>query len=189
MTKPSTTTQETRELEPEYIGSDEVWPLPWLLSPDQLELRDANGYTVIKAWNGHANILYAHKAVNSHAALTDEVTRLREETLKGICVYCGYVEQYESLDQKNSEQGNQMRIAHIRQCAARPELKLIAEVTRLREALDEIRQYRNTCMICMDSPDDTELEVEYRKGARAVLSSVAVIARAALQPKAEGEEK
>ena len=63
--------QKTGEYPP-YAGSDEVWPLPWQLSPDQLELRDANGFTVLKAWNGHANILYAHKAVNSHAELERE---------------------------------------------------------------------------------------------------------------------
>lgn len=73
------TTEEKREVDPNYnyIGSDEVWPLPWQLSPDQLELRDANGYTVIKAWNGHANILYAYKAVNAHAALEAENKALK----------------------------------------------------------------------------------------------------------------
>jgi hypothetical protein len=62
---------------PSYAGSGEVWPLPWQLSPDQLELRDANGFTVLKAWNGHANILYAHKAVNAFAELERERDALR----------------------------------------------------------------------------------------------------------------
>jgi hypothetical protein len=65
------------------------------------------------------------------------------------------------------------------------------QVIRLREALEVIRDYRSTCMICVDDPEDTELDAEYRKGARAVLDNVAVMARAALQPKAEtdGEQE
>lgn len=57
-----------------------------------------------------------------------------EDDLKGICVYCGYVEQYESMEQKSSEEGNRMRIEHIKQCDQRPELKLIAELERLIDA-------------------------------------------------------
>jgi hypothetical protein len=61
------------------------------------------------------------------------------------------------------------------------------QVIRLREALRVIRDYRNTCMICVGDPKDTELDATYRDGARAVLDNVAVMARAALQPKAETE--
>jgi hypothetical protein len=85
--------------------------------------------------------------INERDALLSEVAALRAEALKGICVYCGYIEQYESLEQKASEEGNAMRVAHIRQCQARPEAKLIAlseqlidEVSRLREALGSILQ-------------------------------------------------
>jgi hypothetical protein len=85
--------------------------------------------------------------VNERDALLSEVAQLRAEALKGICVYCGYIEQYESLEQKASEAGNAMRVGHIRQCQARPEAKLIAlseqlidEVSRLREALGSILQ-------------------------------------------------
>jgi hypothetical protein len=84
-------------------------------------------------------------AVNERDALLSEVAQLRAEALKGICVYCGYIEQYESLEQKASEAGNAMRVAHIRQCEARPEAKLIAlseqlidEVTRLKDLLQPI---------------------------------------------------
>jgi hypothetical protein len=76
--------------------------------------------------------------------LLSEVAQLRTEALKGICVYCGYIERYESLEQKASEEGNAMRVAHIQQCPARPEAKLIAfsqqlidEVAQLRGALNE----------------------------------------------------
>jgi hypothetical protein len=84
-------------------------------------------------------------AVNERDALLSEVAKLRAETLKGICVYCGYIEQYESLEQKASEEGNAMRVAHIRQCEARPEAKLIAYAeelqTVLRAAKDALRSY------------------------------------------------
>jgi hypothetical protein len=71
--------------------------------------------------------------------LLSEVATLRAEALKGICVYCGYIEQYESLEQKASEEGNAMRVAHIRQCEARPEAKLIAFSQQL---IDEVAQLR-----------------------------------------------
>jgi hypothetical protein len=84
-------------------------------------------------------------AVNERDQLLAEVAELRAEALKGICVYCGYIEQYESLEQKASEEGNAMRVAHIRQCEARPELKLIAYAeelqTVLRAAKDALRSY------------------------------------------------
>jgi hypothetical protein len=80
--------------------------------------------------------------------LESEVATLRAEAVKGICVYCGYIEQYKSLEQKAGEEGNAMRVAHIRQCEARPELKLIAfseqlidEVARLREALELLQGF------------------------------------------------
>jgi hypothetical protein len=78
-------------------------------------------------------------AVNERDALLSEVATLRAEALKGICVYCGYIEQYESLEQKASEVGNAMRVAHIRQCEARPEAKLIAFSQQL---IDEVAQLR-----------------------------------------------
>src|SRR5689334_13152824 len=49
--------------------------------------------------------------VNERAQLLAEVAELHAEALKGICVYCGYIEQYESLEQKASEEGNAMRAA------------------------------------------------------------------------------
>jgi|SRR6476659_8090076 len=70
--------------------------------------------------------------------LLAEVAELRAEALKGICVYCGYIEQYESLEQKASEEGNAMRVAHIRQCEARPELKLIAFSEQLIDRVDQL---------------------------------------------------
>jgi hypothetical protein len=100
----------------------------------------------------------AHKAAGNLAFLlsvircgeplhSDEEAHVREiidqleledsEALKGICVYCGAVEQYESLEQKAGDEGNRMRIAHIRQCAARPELKLIACVEETIAALKQ----------------------------------------------------
>jgi hypothetical protein len=82
---------------------------------------------------------------NERDALLSEVAQLRAEALKGICVYCGYIEHYESLEQKAGEEGNAMRVVHIRQCEARPEAKLIAfseqlidDADRLRKALQEI---------------------------------------------------
>jgi hypothetical protein len=103
--------------------------------------------------------------VSERNALLSEVATLRTEALKGICVYCGYVEQYESLEQKAGEEGNAMRVGHIRQCEARPEVKLIAfseqlidEVARLREALEGLRQ-RHGCFCELPpnvgSPDHT----------------------------------
>lgn len=82
----------------------------------------------------------------------DKVRELAAEMLKGVCVYCGEVENYESLEQKAGEVGNQMRIAHIRQCEARPELKLIAEVERLQSLLSELREIRecDKCDLCED---------------------------------------
>lgn len=66
--------------------------------------------------------------------------QLRAETLKGICVYCGHVEQYESLEHKASEVGNALRGAHIRNCEARPELKLI---TFSEQLIDEVGRLRD----------------------------------------------
>lgn len=70
---------------------------------------------------------------------------------------------------------------------------LVEQRDRLMAALREIQQYRNTSMICLDSDDDTELETEYRKGARAAADNVAVLATRALasipqpnEPQAKG---
>lgn len=52
--------------------------------------------------------------------------------------------------------------------------------TRLTEALREIQEYRETCMICANGKNDSELDVEYRKGARAVLDNVSKMAALAL---------
>lgn len=59
------------------------------------------------------------------------------------------------------------------------------EASRLIAALKEIGEYRNTSMICIDGDNDTELEAEYRKGARAAADNIAVLVKRALaaQPK------
>lgn len=105
-------------------------------------------------------------------ALLSEVAQLRVEALKGICVYCGYIEQYESLEQKASDEGNAMRVAHIRQCEARPETKLIAfserligQVAQLREALDNVLQcFRNGAMPDRSITDAAESALGKGKG-------------------------
>lgn len=80
---------------------------------------------------------------DEEANVREVIRRLKvegQEFLKGICVYCAEVMRYDSLEQKNGDEGNQMRIRHIKQCAARPELKLIAKVGELiaqRDALYE----------------------------------------------------
>jgi hypothetical protein len=76
----------------------------------------------------------AKEAVKAHAADAEQLHELRAEALKGICVYCGEIQQYESLEQKGGEEGNQIRVAHIRQCLQRPELKLIAYCEELQDA-------------------------------------------------------
>lgn len=120
-----------------------------------------------------------------------EVAQLRAETLKGICVYCGYIEQYESLEHKASEAGNAMRVAHIRQCEARPELKLIAygqqlidEVGRLREALEPLVIRLEKMML--DGPECDCPAEEHLCGWPDLQREVGV-ARAALSGKKEGE--
>jgi hypothetical protein len=140
-----------------------------------------------KEWDRDlANAELIVTAVNEHDQLLAEVARLKEEALKGICVYCGFIEQYESLEQKASEEGNAMRVAHIRQCEARPELKLIKfseqlieEVARLREAFQPL--YTRVEKMMIDGPEcdcpaeghmcgwpDIQREME---AARAALSS------------------
>ena len=78
--------------------------------------------------------IIAKHSLSSTPADAEELVRLRAESLKGICVYCGEIQQYESLEQKASEEGNALRVAHIRQCPKRPELKLIDAMVALHEA-------------------------------------------------------
>ena len=56
---------------------------------------------------------------------TEQLAELQREALKGICVYCGEIQEYESLEQKSGKEGNRIRVEHIKQCPQRPELKLI----------------------------------------------------------------
>lgn len=68
----------------------------------------------------------------------EQLIELRRESLKGICVYCGEIQQYESLEQKSGEEGNRIRVEHIKQCPQRPELKLIAYCEELRRAAQSL---------------------------------------------------
>lgn len=81
----------------------------------------------------------------------EQLVELRREALKGICVYCGEIQQYGSLEQKSSEEGNQIRVAHIRQCPQRPELKLIAYCEELQEAA-------NAAFKCLCGTGDKTIE-------------------------------
>ena len=76
------------------------------------------------------------------------VSYARGDERKGVCVYCGEITEYESTEQKQSATGNEMRIAHIRQCAHRPELKLIAEVERLMAANIELAKFAEHAPHC-----------------------------------------
>ncbi len=69
------------------------------------------------------------------AAAPAIVDFLWENCLKGVCVYCGKIEQYESVEQKEGAEGERMRIEHIKQCVKRPELKLIAAIQDLSDAI------------------------------------------------------
>lgn len=147
MTKPSTTTQETRELEPcPFCGTvptrrDHIYQYGSIAEhPEGTHCPIENTTIGIAAWN---------KRANSAPSDTEQVIRLRDEALKGICVYCGEIQQYESLEQKASEEGNRLRVEHIKQCAKRPELKLIDEVIRLREALKHV-------LACSGIPSDCD---------------------------------
>lgn len=64
----------------------------------------------------------------------EQLIDLRAESLKGICVYCGEIQQYESLEHKSGEGGNRIRVEHIKKCPQRPELKLIAYCEELQRA-------------------------------------------------------
>ncbi len=90
-------------------------------------------------WEGHGN-----PAFHNYVSLTDLLVKQSDEALKGICVYCGAIEQYESLEQKAGDEGNRMRVAHIRQCAMRPELKLIACAEEMIAAL---KQWVHWCAV------------------------------------------
>lgn len=83
------------------------------------------------ALEGNAPARHTAALLNSVPALCDELEELRRETLKGMCSYCGLIQHYETLEQKDGDEGKQIRIEHIKQCPQRPELKLIAEVERL----------------------------------------------------------
>lgn len=83
-----------------------------------------------KRWAGHGDPV-GHEYVSLNALLSE----LEALSLQGICVYCGAIENYESLEDKAGASGEAKRIAHIRECAQRPEKKLIAYATQLREAL------------------------------------------------------
>lgn len=81
----------------------------------------------------------------------EQLGELRSEALKGICVYCGEIQQYESLEQKSGEEGNRIRVEHIRQCPQRPELKLIAYCEELQEAC-------NAAFKCLCGTGDKTIE-------------------------------
>lgn len=88
----------------------------------------------------------------------EQLSELRKESLKGICVYCGEIQQYESLEQKSGDEGNQIRITHIRQCPQRPELKLIAYCEELQEAANTalrwIARVSNQYILGADDPHE-----------------------------------
>lgn len=71
--------------------------------------------------------------------------------------------------------------------AIREHAALVEQRDLLVAALREIQEYRNTSMICLNSDDDTELETEYRQGARAAADNVAVLATRALTVVEQGE--
>lgn len=99
-------------------------------------LDDEDGYYCGRAerWDGHDG---EHEFVSLNTLLD----RAAAESLKGICVYCGEVQEYESLEQKAGAEGGGIRIAHIRRCEQRPEKMLIAYAEVLRQALIRSRWF------------------------------------------------
>lgn len=79
----------------------------------------------------------------------EQLSELRKESLKGICVYCGEIQQYESMEQKSGDEGNQIRIAHIRQCPQRPELKLIAYCEELQQAASDLAEWLDMLVVAL----------------------------------------
>jgi len=69
--------------------------------------------------------------LNTRVSATQGSERVAADAArKSICVYCGEITEYESVEHKVSEDGNRLRVEHIRQCVQRPELKLIAELEK-----------------------------------------------------------
>lgn len=114
---------------PKSGGSDKEQGLP-----ERIWFRREQRDCVIWHREPHNSVLYVR---------ADSVSQ--EEALKGICVYCGKIQHYESLEQKTSKEGEALRIEHIKHCAQRPELKLIAYAEQLREALEKYGEHAPHC--------------------------------------------
>lgn len=126
------------------------------------------GFSMGKAWlNG---VSYEPSELRSHLFLgpispsdAQQLIELRKEALKGVCVYCGEIQQYQSLEQKASEEGNQIRVAHIRQCSQRPELKLIAYCEELQQAAKAahawIARVSNQYILGADDPHEVSAQL------------------------------
>lgn len=119
----------------------------------------------------------AKEAVKARASDAEQLIELRRESLKGICVYCGEVQQYESMEQKSGDEGNRIRVEHIKQCSQRPELKLIRYVEALQRALRLI------------ASETESAASESKSRHRLLFENIGGIAHAALNPSHSHKEK
>jgi len=153
----------------------EPTPRPWAWLPNEGQFiidKDRNIVAEVPCTSGNpADGALIVTAVNERDQLLAEVAELRAEALKGICVYCGYIEQYESLEQKASEEGNTMRVAHIRQCEARPELKLVAFSEQLIERVDQLQQAAQAALVYLVDTGESCHTTDLIAQLRAALSS------------------
>lgn len=73
-------------------------------------------------------------------SIVEWLEQFHVDELRGICVYCGEIQSYDSLEQKSGPEGNKIRLDHILQCSQRPERRLLQRLDNIGTNAERIEE-------------------------------------------------